>query len=174
MSRGLGSFFLGGIIYHLYAFLVARKSVGLIINVLAITTLGLWATAVLCSYYDVLPAAPPIDPVAMAYFPSIILFPLTILALALFETHRGNPARRIAFLGDISYSSYLWHFPLQLLFVLVVPLFGATMDFSDSVAGLAVYFSCLIALSLASFRYFEMPVQRQIRRAWLTSPSVQP
>ena len=40
------------------------------------------------------------------------LFPMTIMSLALIETQRGSLGKRFSFVGDISYSSYLLHFPL--------------------------------------------------------------
>src|SRR5207244_9707990 len=46
----------------------------------------------------------------------LLLFPLTILTLAVWEARRGRLGRRLAFVGQISYSSYLLHFPLQMHF----------------------------------------------------------
>ena len=43
----------------------------------------------------------------MHLYAAALLFPLTVLTLALVETRRGHLMRRASILGDISYSSYL-------------------------------------------------------------------
>jgi peptidoglycan/LPS O-acetylase OafA/YrhL len=54
----------------------------------------------------------------------LLPFPCTIVALALLETGRGTLGRRLSFLGDISYSSYLLHFPLQMTCVFFAQALG--------------------------------------------------
>jgi peptidoglycan/LPS O-acetylase OafA/YrhL len=95
------------------------------------------------------------------------LFPLTILALVILETRRGTLGKRLAFVGDISYSSYLWHFPLQLTFVLLANAWGYSRAVFESPVVLLLFFAVLIVMSGLSHRYFEMPMQRKLRRTWL-------
>ena len=94
-----------------------------------------------------------------------LLFPLTVLALALAETQRGTLGRRLSFLGDISYSSYLIQFPLQLVFVGAAALIGVSSEHFYSPATMALFFLVLLCLSMASSRYFEKPLQHWIRQA---------
>ena len=96
----------------------------------------------------------------------LILFPVAIAALALAEHGRGSPLPGVAWLGQISYSAYLIHFPLQLVFVLAglaIPDLAAGGNFYRSPASLALFFVALIPLSLASYWWFELPTQRAIR-----------
>jgi peptidoglycan/LPS O-acetylase OafA/YrhL len=97
-------------------------------------------------------------------WPVLVLFPLTILSLALIETRRGSLGRRISFLGDISYSTYLLHFPLQLLFSVVMAHFFAGDSVYYSPWFMGLFFVVLIAVSLCSFRYLELPTQRLLRQ----------
>ena len=88
-----------------------------------------------------------------------IISPLTIAALALNEQLLGWRLRQLSFLGDISYSTYLLHFPLQLICVLAALRFGLTpMAFMSPLAMLA-FFAGLIALGSASYYGFERPLQ---------------
>jgi peptidoglycan/LPS O-acetylase OafA/YrhL len=97
------------------------------------------------------------------YWVTAFLFPLTILWLALTETRHGGFGRKYAFLGDLSYSSYLLHFPLQMLVMGVLIQARATQEVFYSPVLLLLFFAVLIAVSLASHRYFEVPVQRYLR-----------
>jgi peptidoglycan/LPS O-acetylase OafA/YrhL len=164
LARGLASFFLGGLTYWVYASLRLRADLPLWTATIATTTAALWGLVVSMSagIGALRDFAPPglFGPL----FALAVLFPLTILSLALLETRYGPIARRLSFLGDISYSSYLWHFPLQLALVVAVPHFADPAVFFTSVQALVLYFVLLVALSLASYHYMEMPAQRLIRR----------
>ncbi len=92
-----------------------------------------------------------------------VLFPMTILSLALMETKRGTLGKRLSFVGDISYSSYLLHFPLQLAVAAVATKLAIGQTFYYSPWFMAVFFFVLILISLASHHYFEIPMQRMLR-----------
>ncbi len=96
-------------------------------------------------------------------WPICILFPLTILSLALIENFRGSLGKRFSFIGDISYSSYLIHFPLQLLIYIA----ATYLKFSTSVFYtswfMISYFILLLLICYGSYRYFEMPAQKFLR-----------
>jgi peptidoglycan/LPS O-acetylase OafA/YrhL len=156
IGRGIGSFFLGGFVTYLYAWTLQCAQPRKVTAALLVAAAALWAAELALALLE-----------HRIHQPSVIrvLFPLTVLALAASETVFGSPAKRIAWLGDISYSVYLWHFPLQLAFVLTLDL-----DYSQPVA-LAIYGAALIGLSLASYRLFELPVQSWLRR---TAPAAAP
>lgn len=94
----------------------------------------------------------------------IVLFPLTIVSLALVETWRGTLGRRVAFIGHLSYSSYLLHFPLQLAFVLAAGTLGVSRDFFYTRESFLLFVAVLIPLCFASYRWLELPAQRVLRR----------
>jgi len=93
-----------------------------------------------------------------------VLFPMTIMSLALIETKRGSLGKRLSLIGDISYSSYLLHFPLIMATVMVISELGIGSDLFYSPWFMALFFLVLILLCLASHRYFEIPMQRYLRR----------
>jgi peptidoglycan/LPS O-acetylase OafA/YrhL len=67
-------------------------------------------------------------------------------------------------LGDISYSSYLLHFPLQLICVLITLSLGLPRSVFLSPGAYFLYFAVLIAASFASYHWLERPAQRSLRR----------
>lgn len=96
----------------------------------------------------------------------LMLYPLTILACVFLEVRRGSLGRRLAFLGDISYSSYLLHFPLQLAIILVLAAGGWSIGLLTQGWTLIAFYAVLIPMSLAVFRCFERPAQSFIRRCF--------
>ncbi len=94
------------------------------------------------------------------------LFPLMIVGLALWETLRGHLGRRLAFMADLSYSSYLIHFPLQILCIGLTSLLGVDREFFYRDVALIAFFAVLVPLCLASYHFFEKPAQAAIRK-WL-------
>ena len=169
VGRGLGSFFLGGCVHQFFLCVLRSRHLTPISVMAVIATIAMWCGTIYWSYSEAFHGASGWLGRLSSIFPMTILFPSTILSLALVESRRGTLGKRISFLGDISYSSYLWHFPLQLVFVLVAPLVGATTLSFQSAASLILYFVTLVAISLASYKFIERPAQRRIRQAWLVA-----
>ena len=100
-----------------------------------------------------------------------IVFPALIIALACSESALKHASGYVRWLGNISYSSYLIHFPLQLLIVTISVWLGWSIDYS-SPAVLLAFVGALIGLSLLSFHWLELPAQTYLRaffhaRSWL-------
>lgn len=165
LGRGLCGFFLGGLTYRLFlAIQRAPRPKPLLLSLLLAVVAG-WATVVVGVYGGraVSSTTREILICAVVYG----LFPLTILVVALHENLIGARYAAIAWLGEISYSSYLLHFPLQLALGLTVA--AGLLGAETARSGLAMfaYFALLIPLSLLVFRAFEIPVQKALRRQWV-------
>lgn len=86
----------------------------------------------------------------------------------------GTVLRQIAKLGNATYSSYLLHFPIQLLAVITIDALGYDRSLFLSLISLCVYLSVVIALSLLVYHRFEVPAQvwlRRLSRSIITSDS---
>jgi peptidoglycan/LPS O-acetylase OafA/YrhL len=70
--------------------------------------------------------------------------------------------------GNMTYSSYLLHFPIQLVIVLCFALAGRPVPVYSG-ALFAVYLLTTLLLSYFTFRFFEAPAQRLIRGAFRRS-----
>ncbi|MEI7733601.1 MAG: acyltransferase [Verrucomicrobiota bacterium] len=181
IGRGLFSFFIGGLSFQIFGYLARCNPPRIALRCLGVASCLLWVLVPLNVYQNLFYR------IYKAYFWTeslrvfgkdvggaillmlaplsfeLILFPATIITLALWELHRGTLGRRLAFLGHISYSSYLLHFPLQLIFIGSTTLLSIQSGFFYTPFSLLLFFTVLIPLSLCSYWYFERPCQSLIR-----------
>jgi peptidoglycan/LPS O-acetylase OafA/YrhL len=100
----------------------------------------------------------------MAYIFTVI--PLTVIALALSETVLNLFPRfykKTTYLGDISYSVYMLHFPLQTACALTALSIGLTPMFFMHWWTMLAFYAVLLVLASLSYRYYEKPMQKWIR-----------
>lgn len=189
MGRGLFSFFIGGLTFWVYQRIASSrylKSVSLLFVVLAVSLSYLvyadfktpfFSSVLGGALESVIPAVqhfriPGVVFRLSKYSITALVFPSLILMFALVETWRGVLGKRISFLGDISYSVYLLHFPLQLAFYVVALLLGLDLQVFYSPYSLLLFLAFLIPLALASYHYFELPMQKVIRRRLMPRRSI--
>lgn len=79
---------------------------------------------------------------------------------------------KLAPLGNLTYSTYLLHFPLQILFVLVVDATGLTRQVFLRPECLFVYLSTVFLLGYVIFHRMEVPLQSLIRSKMVRSHTV--
>jgi peptidoglycan/LPS O-acetylase OafA/YrhL len=81
--------------------------------------------------------------------------------------------RRAHVLGDLTYSSYLLHFPTQLTFVLLVDAAGlGRAEFFNTPLGLLGYLGVTFGAAALAFRYLEGPAQRMLRAVTLRRSNI--
>lgn len=166
IGSGVMFFFIGGLVLIFYEKIISTGDPWKVSIWLPWVTSMAWLMAVSITH--------PIHGVTFSGVPWVIhkilnhavfaLFPMTIMSLALIETKRGTLGKRLSLIGDISYSSYLLHFPLILTMVLVTAELGIEQELFYSPWFMILFFLILVLLCLASHRYFEVPMQRYLRR----------
>lgn len=98
----------------------------------------------------------------------LILFPVTILALALGEcAFKSSRWQVLHGFGNLSYGIYLLHFPLQLTFVSVVLAVGGQPGILTSSWIMVFFFALLVTLAALSYRFLERPLMGSARKQWL-------
>jgi peptidoglycan/LPS O-acetylase OafA/YrhL len=175
IGRGIMGFFWGGVTFYAVRWLSSRPHARSMFPILVFTALAVWAIAIADAYLDFHQALIAMLPFAAARFLIgyeypiflmafiFIVVPLTLAALAMHEELFGGQWARFTFLGDISYSTYMIHFPMQLALALLALHFGwIPADFMHWYVMLAFYV-VLIGLGGLSYAYFERPMQAFIR-----------
>ncbi|MFM2002203.1 MAG: hypothetical protein RI963_1629 [Planctomycetota bacterium] len=92
-----------------------------------------------------------------------LLLPGAIISLVLLETRGYLVSPKLAWIGDTTYATYLLHFPLQLVFILVAQQLGTAANLVYSKAAFLLFMTILFAISVITYQYFERPAQRLIR-----------
>jgi peptidoglycan/LPS O-acetylase OafA/YrhL len=177
IARGIMGFFMGGLVFYTTAHISSRAHAKSFANAIAGAAVLAWIVAIVEVYLGPIQALFQSAPAPVAHFFTanayqiylftfiLVVSPLTLMALALHEELFGGPYARLAFLGDISYSTYMVHFPMQLTLALLALRFGwKPADFMTGVA-MILFYAGMIALGALSYNYFERPMQAFIRGA---------
>jgi peptidoglycan/LPS O-acetylase OafA/YrhL len=145
------AFFLGCIIYYLLIF-IFKISNKIHLRILILCFIGI--IYLLSRYFEK-------NGLPFGFIgPLILIIAITIDFIFLSKL---NPIflNKLEFLGRISYSSYLIHFPFQILLALI-NIYIVKIDFSSNFI-LFLYVFFILILSTVSFIYLERPMQNAIK-----------
>ncbi|MDB5617354.1 acyltransferase [Tardiphaga sp.] len=92
--------------------------------------------------------------------------PLVLFCLSCKITLAAPVQRWLEAAGNMTYSSYLLHFPLQLLIASGCAMFGSKIPLYETWFFVA-FMAATLALSYLTYRYFEAPAQMLLRRSLL-------
>ena len=181
IGRGIIAFFIGGILYYLYLNIIKNNYVKQWFNILICTALGLFLLMIcesktsysvhlvllIAHYFNFIHNDKTLTAIVNKTDNQLvryICFPVFLMCMALHETIKGPVMKKLAFIGHISYSSYLLHFPLQIMLVNILFMLNKDQPhIFNSIFTLTSFFLTLIILSLISFYFFELPVQNYVR-----------
>ncbi len=161
VSRGLVGFFGGALAFQLHRKgqeKGASRAVAIVSAIVAAAVIGYYAVAGYPRSTSTLVVH------SLVIFPALVLLVLNFPAL-----NRAISISPLAYLGEISYSVYMLHFPVQLVLVTLDESVGLGFR-RFSVDFFVLYTSCVVAISVASLHMFERPMQDWIRRRLIRSP----
>lgn len=171
LASASSSFFIGGGVFFIYRMLASRWSALFNVGLVLLAALA-WSVLPIALGPDMLAQLPDTSLGRAAFWLAnhafeFVLFPVTVLALALTERAWPRiPWRWLHELGNMSFGLYLLHFPLQLAVVLVGVAVGLPKDAFTQPIALVAFFAALLILAAASYHWFEKPAMDAIRRAW--------
>jgi peptidoglycan/LPS O-acetylase OafA/YrhL len=86
-----------------------------------------------------------------------------LLACAAESWSLGRVARRVAWIGDNTYGSYLWHVPIQIVALIVLDRFVGSRAVAFSPVFFLGFMTSVMLVARLSFIVFEDPMRRAIR-----------
>ncbi|HZE52939.1 MAG TPA: acyltransferase [Bradyrhizobium sp.] len=100
-------------------------------------------------------------------FPFLLLYtPVLLFCLSREISVPASVQKAVEAAGNMTYSSYLLHFPIQLMIVLGFAIVGAPIPLYD-VTFFAIYLAMTLLASYLTYRYFEAPAQNLVRDFFL-------
>jgi peptidoglycan/LPS O-acetylase OafA/YrhL len=96
----------------------------------------------------------------------LILFPAAILVVAIVEPYATWIPQKIRFIGDSTYGIYLWHVPIQIVFLNWIYFAGADQSIIVTKWFFLTYLFAVLAWAFISYKVVEAPSRKMIRR-WL-------
>jgi peptidoglycan/LPS O-acetylase OafA/YrhL len=100
-------------------------------------------------------------------FPLLLIYtPVLLFCLSCEISVPASIQKAVEAAGNMTYSSYLLHFPIQLMIVLGFAIVGARIPLYD-VTFFAIYLATTLLASYLTHRYFEAPAQNLVRDYFL-------
>ena len=93
-----------------------------------------------------------------------IKFPLIIVNLTLIQILFRNLGKKMQIFGDISYTVYLVHFPIQLVFYMLNKKYFE-LNYNDNLTFI-IFIVLVLIVSLTTYKIFELPTKKFIRKKY--------
>ena len=158
---GLLLFYIGGFTFFFYTYLkkfYKKKFFILILIIIDIMVFGRFLNEFFLNFQNSIEFLIGNKLFILLFF---IKFPLLIINLSILQLYKNNLGKNIKLLGDISYTIYLVHFPIQLLFAFVIKKM-LIIDFNSPFFFL-IYVSTVFLVSILIYKFFELPLKDYLR-----------
>jgi len=94
-----------------------------------------------------------------------IKFPLIIINLTLIQKFFKNIGKNLKIFGDISYTIYLIHFPLQIPYAIIDKNF-ININYNNNLVFLS-YMLLVFLVSIIIYKFFELPSKKILRKKFI-------
>ena len=173
MPEGFVCFYIGGVTYFLYQklkeIMISSKNKKILIVIALIIinffVMGRFFNSIFYEWQEQLNFLTGNRIMLLLFF---IKFPLIIISLSLLQIIFTDLGKSFQFLGDISYTLYLIHFPVEIVFSLFDTQISP-LNFSSNYVFLT-YFLVIFLSSLIVYKFFEIPLKKIIRKKLIKKP----
>jgi peptidoglycan/LPS O-acetylase OafA/YrhL len=153
MSSCVQMFFWGGVVFSIYDWVTKLANTSGFIA-LILSSVGLVLVLVLAPERYLIQLVPPM---------------LVLSAQLLFRNVDARLARFADICGTLTYSSYLLHFPIILVAVMVLDMLQIQRSMLCGSYGIVIILAIVLLSSRATFVFFETPMQIRLRKLLLKS-----
>jgi peptidoglycan/LPS O-acetylase OafA/YrhL len=104
-----------------------------------------------------------------AFQPRYASIALILVCLsAFFDTFRiTNHLERVRIVGELTYSVFLWHVPLQMIILMIMMQFNISNSIAQSPLFLLFFLVLTYSVGYASFRWIEQPARKYINNRFM-------
>jgi len=145
-------FYLGTIVFLFCELNKKYKTIFIFLSILGILlsifTLN-YDTGLFSEYFNFIPA-------------TVLLFTSLLVLCQSLYIDLDKSFNKIKTLTDTSYSIYLWHFPLQLVYIITFSYFDISSDLFKNLSNFLIYIIILLIISIISSKNFEKPCKKFI------------
>ncbi len=92
------------------------------------------------------------------FLPSILIIFLSIEGFIKNKVHSF-----FNFLGNLTYGTYLWHLPIQVIIMIIIKKSGTNFAIIDTKFFFITYLTIVLTISIISYYYFELKLRRWLR-----------
>jgi len=100
----------------------------------------------------------------------LVKFPLLIINLNIIQFYFNKLGKPFGLVGDLSYTIYLIHFPLQVVIIIINNTFFKFQFYSELF--FIMYFLFIFLTSFLLFKFFELPFKKLIRKKLITKKTI--
>lgn len=162
-SRVFMGFFVGCLVYELYNYVRKIKTQHVFISIYSAVFLFLSISAITFGHGV-------LRDWQLVY--TLIIFPLGILIILEIKIfNKILSVKPLAYLGEISFSIYLLHYPMQLVLKTLKDIYSFEINFSSRLTFVTFCIS-VIFVSILSHEFFEKPSQKYLRKVLLDRKNV--
>jgi peptidoglycan/LPS O-acetylase OafA/YrhL len=160
VARGLMGFFLGCITGEVYIYCNNNRKFGNMFTVFCIFAVLFLIIVPIIFGYGILRSW--VLVYTFAFFPAFILITLRIGFIG-----KIFSLKPLIYLGELSYSIYLLHYPMQLIVKTIDEYLGLVIDYSNRIFFIGFSITVIIVSHFIHY-YFEKPIQKYIRNKFKT------
>ena len=167
LTLGILLFYYGGFVFYILEKIKKsiEKNKKFVITILLIINLIIFSRSLNDSFMALQLQLNPITGGRLMILLYFIKFPLIIINLVIIQIFIKSLGKNLQILGDISYTIYLIHVPLQIPFQIINNNFFK-INYDNNIIFL-IYIFLVLLVSIVAYKFFELPSKKFFRKKFI-------